>query len=188
MDRVDEVRRTRIEGVTEDSPPTGRTVISRRAALGGAVGRGVGHAARTTGTGVGERERTADPRRAAERAVSARGRWPRPRSVQDRSERWFISTTKIYPVSGVKNHTDVLESCGDFYTQFEGNLCAYDLPGGAIAMRFTGREHRGRRRWVRWDIPARNLGTEDPGSDRPLSEIRGWSQHHGRRPASPCVR
>ena len=35
MDRVDEVRRTRIEGATEDSPPTGRTVISRRAALGG---------------------------------------------------------------------------------------------------------------------------------------------------------
>ena len=38
MDRVDEGRRTRIEGVTEDSPPTGQTVISRRAALGGAVG------------------------------------------------------------------------------------------------------------------------------------------------------
>ena len=47
------------------------------------------------------------------------------------------STTKIYPVSGVKNQTDVLESCGDFYVQFEGNLCAYDLPGGAIAMKFT---------------------------------------------------
>ena len=37
MDRVDEDRRTRNEGVTEDSPPTGRTVISRRAALGGAA-------------------------------------------------------------------------------------------------------------------------------------------------------
>ena len=23
----------------------------------------------------------------------------------------------------------------------------------------------------------KELGTEDPGSDRPLSEIRGWSQH-----------
>ena len=38
MDRVDEGRRTRIEGGAEDSPPTGRTVISRRAVLGGAAG------------------------------------------------------------------------------------------------------------------------------------------------------
>ena len=37
-DRVDEDRRTQIEGGTEDSPPTGRTVISRRAVLGGAAG------------------------------------------------------------------------------------------------------------------------------------------------------
>jgi hypothetical protein len=48
------------------------------------------------------------------------------------------STTKIYPVSGVPGHKDVLEAIGDFYVQFEGNLCAYDLPRGAIAMKFTG--------------------------------------------------
>ena len=47
------------------------------------------------------------------------------------------STTKIYPVSGVRGHRDVLEAIGDFYVQFEGNLCAYDIPGGAVAMRFT---------------------------------------------------
>lgn len=49
------------------------------------------------------------------------------------------STTKIYPVSGVRGHRDVLEAIGDFYVQFAGNLCAYDIPGGAIAMRFTPR-------------------------------------------------
>jgi hypothetical protein len=27
---------------------------------------------------------------------------------------------------------------GDFYVQFAGASCAYDLPGGAIAMCFTG--------------------------------------------------
>ena len=51
------------------------------------------------------------------------------------------STTKIYPVSGVRGHRNVLEAIGDFYVQFAGNLCAYDIPGGAIAMRFTPRSH-----------------------------------------------
>ena len=51
------------------------------------------------------------------------------------------STTKIYPVSGVPGHRNVLEAIGDFYVQFAGNLCAYDLPGGAIAMRFTPRSN-----------------------------------------------
>ena len=47
------------------------------------------------------------------------------------------STTKIYPAIGVPGHRDVLEAIGDFYVQFAGNLCAYDIPGGAVAMRFT---------------------------------------------------
>jgi hypothetical protein len=51
------------------------------------------------------------------------------------------STTKIYPVSGVRGHRDVLEAIGDFYVQFAGNLCAYDIPGGAITMRFTPRSN-----------------------------------------------
>jgi hypothetical protein len=47
-------------------------------------------------------------------------------------------TTKIYPVSGVPDHTNVLEAIGDFYVQFTGDRCAYDLPEGAVAMQFTG--------------------------------------------------
>ena len=27
---------------------------------------------------------------------------------------------------------------GDFYVQFNGNLCAYHIPGGSFSMRFTG--------------------------------------------------
>jgi hypothetical protein len=46
------------------------------------------------------------------------------------------STTKIYPViPGTKNPNKAI---GDFYVQFEGDLCAYDIPGGTFAMRFTG--------------------------------------------------
>ena len=46
-------------------------------------------------------------------------------------------TTKIYPVIRTPGHTNVFDAIGDFYTQFDGNLCAYDLPEGAIAMKFT---------------------------------------------------
>lgn len=41
------------------------------------------------------------------------------------------------PVIGTPGHTNVLEGIGDFYVQFTGILCAYDLPGGAMAMEFT---------------------------------------------------
>ena len=46
------------------------------------------------------------------------------------------STTKIYPVSGIAGSDDALTAVGDFYVQFVGNLCAYDLPGGALSMQF----------------------------------------------------
>ena len=136
MDRVDEVRRTRIEGITEDSPPTGRTVISRRAALGGAAaGALVTLLARPElASAKGSEPPTL--------IVLLRGLY---QPVVDGPDLGLsridlssgYSTTKIYPVSGIKDHTDVLESCGDFYSQDDGSLCAYDLPGGAIAMRFT---------------------------------------------------
>ena len=46
------------------------------------------------------------------------------------------STTKIYPV--IPSTKNPNEAIGDFYVQFAGDLCAYDIPGGAFAMRFTG--------------------------------------------------
>ena len=51
------------------------------------------------------------------------------------------STTKIYPVSGIAGSDDVLTAIGDFYTQFAGDLCAYDLPGGALSMQFLPQKH-----------------------------------------------
>ena len=49
------------------------------------------------------------------------------------------SRTRIYPVFGIKGDEgsrDASKRIGNFYVQFAGNLCAYDLPGGSIAMRF----------------------------------------------------
>jgi hypothetical protein len=46
------------------------------------------------------------------------------------------STTKIYPIFGVPGRSDQDRAIGNFYVQFAGSLCAYDLPGGAIVMSF----------------------------------------------------
>jgi hypothetical protein len=46
------------------------------------------------------------------------------------------STTKIYPVSGTPGNTNQNKAIGDFYVQFDGDLCAYHIPGGSFAMRF----------------------------------------------------
>ena len=48
------------------------------------------------------------------------------------------STTSIYPVSGTPGNGDPSKAFGTFYVQFDGNLCAYHIPGGSLAMRFTG--------------------------------------------------
>jgi hypothetical protein len=51
------------------------------------------------------------------------------------------STTKIYPVSGTPGNTNLNKAIGDFYVQLAGpppGLCAYHIPGGSFAMRFTG--------------------------------------------------
>jgi len=48
------------------------------------------------------------------------------------------SITKIYPVNGIPGNTNPNKAVGDFYVQLSGNLCAYHVPGGSFAMRFTG--------------------------------------------------
>jgi hypothetical protein len=47
------------------------------------------------------------------------------------------SRTLIYPVFGIPESRDQDRPIGKFYVQFNGNLCAYDLPDGALAMSFN---------------------------------------------------
>jgi hypothetical protein len=47
-------------------------------------------------------------------------------------------TTKIYPVFGVPGSQDQDDAIGRFYVSFSNPVCIYDLPHGAIAMKFTG--------------------------------------------------
>jgi hypothetical protein len=44
--------------------------------------------------------------------------------------------TQIYPIYGVDGANDQKKAIGTFYMQPAGNKCAYDLPGGSIAMQF----------------------------------------------------
>ena len=46
--------------------------------------------------------------------------------------------TKIYRVSGIPGNKNKNKAIGNFYVQFDGELCAYHVPGGSFAMRFTG--------------------------------------------------
>ena len=43
----------------------------------------------------------------------------------------------IYPVFGIPGSRDQDKPIGKFYVQPAGSLCAYDLPGGALAMSFN---------------------------------------------------
>jgi hypothetical protein len=45
--------------------------------------------------------------------------------------------TRIYPVYGMPESREQGTAIGTFYVQFAGNLCAYDLPGGSLAMSFN---------------------------------------------------
>ncbi len=47
------------------------------------------------------------------------------------------STTKIYPIFGIPGSRNQDKAIGNFYVQFKGMFCAYDLPKGAIVMSFN---------------------------------------------------
>ena len=119
-----------------------KAVITRRAAIGAAVGGSLVTLLARPGLATAE-EGLRRPL-----VVLLRGRYHPVAhgpdlglSTVDLSDGSY-SRTKIYPVSGVPTgQTNVQNAIGDFYSQFAGDLCAYDLPDGAIAMRFTPRSN-----------------------------------------------
>jgi hypothetical protein len=125
--------------VADGSQTNNRAVITRRTAIRGAIGAGLITLLAPQLATAHEKDKNL-----ASLVLLLRGLY-KPvvdgpdlgLSMVDLSDGSY-STTKIYPVSGVPGHKDVLEAIGDFYVQFQGNLCAYDLPRGAVAMKFTG--------------------------------------------------
>jgi len=140
MDRPDVDRDSRIgrAHVAKGSEANGTAVISRRTAIGGAIGGGL-ITLLAPQLSMAEQGRE----KPVPLVLLLKGLYQPVvdgpdlgLSTVDLSDGSY-STTKIHPVSGVPGHSDVLEAIGDFYVQFTGMLCAYDLPGGAIAMEFT---------------------------------------------------
>ena len=191
MDRllVDRSRIGRAE-VSEDSPPTNQGVITRRAVIGGALG-----GAFVTLVAGPELAMAAEKApKAAPLVLLLKGLYSPVvngpdlgLSTVDLSDGSY-STTKIYPVIGTPGHTNVLEAIGDFYVQFTGMLCAYDLPGGAIAMEFMPNPNV-------ISVPDGSGGSflqgtfelTIPEANGSVSILRGRSQPHGRQPALPCI-
>ena len=51
-------------------------------------------------------------------------------------------TVPMFPANGIAGSEDALTAVGNFYVQFAADLCAYDLPGGALSMQFiAGADH-----------------------------------------------
>jgi len=48
------------------------------------------------------------------------------------------SATEIYPIYGIDGANDQKKAIGTFFVSLATGLCAYQLPGGAISMQFTG--------------------------------------------------
>jgi hypothetical protein len=66
-------------------------------------------------------------------------------SLADCPDLGLTTVTTIYPVSGLPvkggkhaNDPHRASPIGRFYVQLTGMFCAYELPGGTIAMEFTG--------------------------------------------------
>jgi hypothetical protein len=122
-----------------------RTLIGRRALIGGALAGAAGLVVmpqQVSAEGLGNR----DVEHAF--AVLLKGIYKPAANAPDLGLSGIdlndgsYSTVPIFPVIGIAGSEDALTAVGDFYTQFQGNLCAYDLPGGALSMQFiAGAEH-----------------------------------------------
>ena len=128
------------ESRTEPSVMTSQPLISRRAAIGGGVAGLVG----LGGLLAFPAQMLARQPAGDAFVVLLKGRYqPVVRgpslglSSIDLDDGTY-STVPIYPVSGTPGNKNLNKAVGTFYVQFAGSLCAYHVPGGSIAMEFTG--------------------------------------------------
>ena len=86
-------------------------------------------------------------------------------------------TVKIYSVSGLleEDEEDREQVIGNFYVAGTDKPVAYDLPGGALTMVFTGQNLTPVPDVASWDVPGRNLRPEHNGGDWRLSVFSQWS-------------
>ena len=129
-------------GVPSDEPPKARgSLISRRRAIGGGLAglAGLGGLMMFPGQLLAK-----VPGSGGSFVVLLKGRYEPVVMAPDLGlssvtlDDGSYSTVPIYPVSGTPGNTDPNKAVGRFFVQFAGDLCAYHVPGGSFAMRFTG--------------------------------------------------
>ena len=129
---------SRIGVLPERVSPRGQAVISRRMAIGGGLAS-LGGLLLFPGQLLAK-----DTAQAGSFVVLLKGRYapvvrgPNLGLSSVNLDDGTYSTVAIYPVSGTPGNTNPNKAIGRFFVQFAGDLCAYHVPGGSFAMRFTG--------------------------------------------------
>jgi hypothetical protein len=128
------------EPPTEPSIMSSQPLISRRAAIGG----GIAGLAGLGGLLLFPAQSLAKQPASDDFVILLKGRYqpvvrgPRLGLSSVDLDDGSYSTVPIYPVSGTPGNKNLNKAIGTFYVQFDGSLCAYHVPGGSFAMRFTG--------------------------------------------------
>jgi hypothetical protein len=126
-----------------------RPLIERRALIGGALAGGVGLLALPQTASAESKNKSKHERGVDDAfAVLLKGIYKPAANAPDLRLSGIdlndgsYSTVPMFPVSGIAGSEDALTAVGNFYVQFSGDLCAYDLPGGALSMQFiAGADH-----------------------------------------------
>ena len=130
-----------VRDVASSPPQTGASLITRRRAIGGGLAglAGLGGLVLFPGQVLAKA-----PGSTGSFALLLKGRYGPVVEAPDLGlssvalTDGSYSTVPIYPVSGIPGSRDANKPIGRFFVQFAGDLCAYHVPGGSFAMRFTG--------------------------------------------------
>jgi hypothetical protein len=127
-----------VAAVAEGPPLSGQTLITRRSALGGGLAglAGLGGLMLFPGQLLAKEAVSGGPLLLLLKGTYKPATNPPNLSLSSvKLDDGTYTTVKIYPVKGVPGNPDPKKAFGNFFVG-SGDVCAYNLPGGSMAMRF----------------------------------------------------